>query len=126
MDEKKFTYRFSPQLGIFFKHYFGKIVIEDITSSWDYLIKNHFIPPETKGFVLDYRNAVMDIRTEQHTAIDNYYKNHLEVFKGLKIAILTENPQNVVITILVESKGEGYHSKPFSTMEAAIAWVLER
>lgn len=123
MDEK-FTFQYSHQLGIFFKYYYGQITVEDINSSWDYIIQNHFIPPETKGFILDYRNAVITVPADKHTAIADYYNSHLEVFKGYKIAVLTEHPQNVVITILVESKNDGYQSKPFSTMQAAIKWVL--
>ncbi len=123
MDEN-FTYRFSKSLGVFFKNYNGNITLENINSSWDYIISNHLIPPETKGFVLDYRNAIMNIPPNHHDGIVDYYTKHLDVFGGLKIAILADNPQNVVITVLVESKDNGYKSKPFSTMQAAIAWVL--
>jgi hypothetical protein len=120
---EKVTFQFSPSLGIFFKHYYGSITLEDIRSSWEYIIHNHLIPAETKGFIVDYRNAIMNIPADQHPSIADYYKEHLEVFNNCKIGVLTENPQNVVISILVESKDEGYHSKPFSTMEAAVRWV---
>ena len=124
MINEKVTIQFSPSLGIFFKHYYGIISLEDIRSSWEQIFYTDLIPSETKGFVVDYRNAVMNIPPGQHARIAEYYKEHLEVFNNRKIAVLTENPQNVVISILVESKDEGYQSKPFSTMEAAVRWVL--
>jgi len=122
--EKNFTFQFDSSLGIFFKYYFGPITLEDIGDSWEYVIENHLIPEGTKGFVLDYRNAVMNILPDKHPRIADFYKNNLDLYGNKKIAILTDNPHNVVISILVESKDEGYHSKPFSTMEAAIQWVL--
>ena len=123
MDEK-FSFHFSSSLGIFFKHYYGNITLDDIYSSWKYVIDNHLIPSETKGFILDYRDATLDFPPKQHSAISDFYKSHLEVFGNLKIAILTDNPQNVVVSVLVESEDEGYHSRPFTTMQAAIVWVL--
>ncbi|MBE0651718.1 MAG: hypothetical protein IH595_12875 [Bacteroidales bacterium] len=121
---EKVTFQFSHSLGIFFKHYYGNITLEDIISSWENIIDNHLIPAETKGFVLDYRNAIIKVSPGHSASIANFYKSHLEVFNNLKIAILTDKPENVVISILVESKDEGYQSKPFSTMEAAVRWVL--
>lgn len=123
MDEK-FSFQFSPSLGIFFKHYYGNISLEDINSSWEYIIENNFIPSDTKGFILDYRGAVINIPPNQSSGIADFYKDHLEVFGGFKIAIITDNPKNVVISYLVNAVDLGYQSKPFSTMHAATAWVL--
>lgn len=123
MDEK-FSFQFSSSLGIFFKHYYGKISLEDINSSWEYIMENQFIPPDTKGFILDYRDAVIDIPPNKSTGIADFYKSHLEIFGGARIAILTDNPKNVVISYLVNSVDVGYQSKPFSTMHAATAWVM--
>lgn len=122
--EENFTFQFDSSLGIFFKYYFGPITLEDIGDSWEHVIKNQLIPEGTRGFVLDYRNAEINIPPARHTHIADFYKNHLEIFNNTKIAILTDNPKNVVISILVESKDEGYKSRPFSTMESAIRWVL--
>ena len=124
MDEK-FSFQFSPSLGIFFKHYYGNITLDDINSSWEYIIDNHFIPPGTKGFIMDYRGAVINIPPNQSTGIADFYKNHLDIFGGFKIAILTDNPKNVVISFLVKSVDKGYQSRPFSTMHAATEWVLK-
>lgn len=124
--DKNFTFQFSNSLGIFFKYYYGDITLEDIKNSWEYIIHNQAIPEETKGFILDYRGAVLNIPPIQSAEIANFYKSHLEIFGGLKIAILTDKPKNVVISVLVESKNEGYQSRPFSTMQAAIAWVLDK
>jgi len=122
--ERKFKYVFDNKNGILFKYYFGDIKIEDIESSWDLAINTGLIPKETKGFILDYQNAAFDIKISEYHKISDYYRNHIEVFGGVKIAIITQSPRDVVIPTLVESHDNGYLSRPFSTLEAAIRWVL--
>lgn len=122
--EKKFEYKFNNSLSILFKTYYGPITIEDIESSWVYAFENNIIPKVKKGFILDYRNSNFNIEIEDHILIANFYKKHIDIFGNYKIAILTENPKDIVIPILVEAKDEGYSSRPFSTLEAAIEWIL--
>ena len=56
--------------------------------------------------------------------ISDYYKNHLDIFYKRKIAIITENPKDIVVPYLVQKKDEGYLSNPFSTIEGAVEWIL--
>jgi hypothetical protein len=123
--DKNFKYEFDHLTGILFKYYYGPITIEDISSSWEYAFKNNLIPKDVKGFVLDYRDANFNMELEEHTQISDFYKKNIEVFRNLKIAVITENPNDVVIPILVEYKDDGYFSKLFSTTKAAITWVLD-
>lgn len=122
--EKNFEYRFDKSLGIVFKTYHGPISIEDITHSWKYAFENKLIPDSIKGFILDYRDANFNLKVGEHDEIAIFYKKHLNVFGNLKIAILTENPRDIVIPMLVENKDDGYQSKAFSTLQAATNWVL--
>lgn len=124
MKEKKFSYYFDEGRGILFKTYYGAITIEDINSSWEFAFREGLIPHKMKGFVLDYRSANFDVEPERHAEIAAFYKRHIDVFGGYKIAIVTEAPRDIVIPVLVEMHDEGYHSRPFSTMEAAVSWVL--
>jgi hypothetical protein len=122
--EEKVKYNFDKSTGILYKYYFGSITIEDISSSWDYAIANGIIPADTKGFILDYTNANVDVKLNEVGKIPEYYKQHLDIFGNKKIAIITQTPRDIVIPILVESKDSGYSSHPFYTREAAIEWVL--
>lgn len=123
--DKNFAFQFDDSTGILYKHYFGSIKFEDIFSSWDYAIENNIIPDGTKSFILDYREATFDINIKETDKIAKYYFEHLSVFRNCKIAIITQNPKDVVIPALVETKDHGYKSKPFYTVEAAIDWVLK-
>ncbi len=120
----KFEYQFDSVSGIFFKNYNGEITLEDITSSWEYIFKNSLIPKEIKGFIVNYKNAILNMKINEYEGIVNFYKNNLDVFGNYKIAVITTNPRDIVIPILVESKDNGYQSKPFSTIKAAMVWVL--
>lgn len=123
MEEKKFSYYFDEERGILFKTYYGAITIEDINSSWEFAFREGLILEIKCGFVLDYRKASFDVVPVRHVEIAAFYKRHIEVFGGYKIAIVTEAPRDIVIPVLVEMHDEGYSSRPFSTIEAAIAWV---
>ena len=105
--KEKFKYHYDSKLGILYKYYYGSITISDISDSWEFAFKNNLIPKETKGFILDYRNASFDLDDEEYTEIPDFYKKHLDIFGNKRIAIITESAKDVVVPILVEAKDEG-------------------
>lgn len=121
-----FKYEFDSNSGILFKYYYGLITFEDIAISWEFAISNNIIPKNTKGFILDYRNASFNIDVSEYNKIPAFYKQYSSIFYGYKIAILTESPKDIVIPILVKEKDDGYESRPFTTLEAAIKWILAK
>ena len=124
--KERFNYNYDEETGILFKNYFGKITLKDITSSWDKEIKNNKIPSNTKGFVLDYRDATFDLKENEISGISDYYKNNLKIFNNMRIAIITESPKDIVVPFLVKENDFNYSSKPFTTVKAAINWVLHQ
>jgi len=79
---------------------------------------------EIRGFVLDFQEAELNIDKEEVSKIAQFYHSHLDYFKGTKIATISVTPEQVVVSTLVAKKDNGYTSRPFSTIEAAIDWVL--
>ncbi len=120
---KNYAYYFDPETCIMYKFYYGDIRLDDIITSWDYAIESKIIPQETIGFVLEYRKAHLRIPVSHYKLIPAYYQKHPEIFNGKRVAILTTNPKDIVIPLLVETEDQGYQSKPFSTEEAAIKWI---
>ena len=119
-----FKYHFNSSLGILFKYYYGNITLTDIENSWHYAFQNNLITDNVTGFVLDYSEANLNINPEDFYKISDFYKQNINYFNHKKIGIVTNNPKDVVIPMLVETKDEGYASHPFSTIESAIDWVL--
>ncbi|PLX02856.1 MAG: hypothetical protein C0595_09315 [Marinilabiliales bacterium] len=122
--DQKFKYHYDDSIGIMFKYYYGPISIEDIESSWEYVFENDIIPKNVKGFILDYKHANFSFNIEKYITIPEFYKKHLEIFGNKKIAIITVQPKDIVIPVLVSNNDDGYISRPFSTLESAILWVL--
>jgi len=122
--EEKFKYSFDESTRILYNYYYGQITIDDIYSSWEYVISKHLIPEKTKGFIVDYRKATFNVKVREYSKISDYYKNHLDVFRNYKIAMITQNPKDIIVPLLVESKDEGYFTKTFFTEEAAVEWIL--
>ena len=119
----KFKYSFDPSTRILYKDYFGTVSLEEIYHSWDFAITNNVIPNDTIGFILDYRKATFDFEIKLYGKIAEYYENHLQIFGGKKIGIISENPRDVAVLMLFKSKENGYLTKPFFTLEGAIEWV---
>jgi hypothetical protein len=123
--EEKFKIVFDRSAGILYKYYYGAITYDNIFSSWDYAIANNLIPKETKGFILDYREATFEVILKEYWRISDYYRNHLEIFGNKKIAVITQTSKDVLIPSLLESEDESYLSKPFYTYEAALRWIFK-
>lgn len=122
--KEKFKYSFDNSTGILYKEYFGIISLKEIYSSWDYAINNNIIPAETIGFILEYQKATFDFEIKLYSKIADYYRDHIEIFQGRKIAIISENPKDVAVMMLIKTKDKEYTSKPFSTLKAAKEWIL--
>ena len=117
-------YEYHPELNILFKNYYGPISIEDIFSSWEHAFNNNIIPSDIKGFILDFRESTFDFKTERFIEIVDFYKRNINIYRGKKVALISTNPNDLVVPILFNSKDKGYVSKSFSTRKASVEWVL--
>lgn len=99
------------------------MTLENIYSSWDELIEQNIIPNETKGFIVDYREAHFQFDVTKYHFISDYYKKNIEIFGKRKIAILSETPKDVALLILVQLKDNGYKTNPFTTLPSALNWI---
>lgn len=115
---------FNPLSRILFKYYYGLISVEDIKNSWTDAIAKKQIPDNVRGFVLDYRKAHFDFEPRRLTEIAEFYMANIHVFGNKYIAMVADNPKDIVYPILFQAEDKGCVTKPFSTMEAAVAWVL--
>lgn len=126
MSTSGYRYEFNETLKIMYKYYFGDVTLDLITSSWDWAIQNQIIPSGAVGFLLDYKQANFQVPIAELPGISDYYRAHPELFHNKRIAVVTENPKDVVVPILVSEKDFGYQSRPFSTVKAGVSWILNR
>lgn len=118
-------YNYDTNSRVFTKNYLGEVTLESITSSWNKLIEENRIPKETVGFILDYRKANFNMPLHKLKGISEYYRAHLDVFGGKRVAIVTESSKDIIVPVIVLKEDSGYESKPFSTIKAAQFWVTD-
>lgn len=123
MKTLKFRYEFNKENKILYKQYYGNLTYEEIISSWEYAFKNNLIPEETKGFLMDYREASISSPIKEHVKLPEFFQQHLNIFGKRKMAVITNKPKDIVIPIMIKQKEYNFVSEPFSTEEGAIKWL---
>lgn len=122
--EPKFLTRFDNYTGIFIKEYFGEITIKDLICSWEDIIQKSLIPPNTKRFLISYKEATISFSTKHITEIANLYKEHDAIFGGAKIAMVMDTPEKVVFPNLMLTQDINFMLNMFNSMGAAIDWLI--
>jgi hypothetical protein len=118
-------FNFDTTQKIFYKYYSGKVTYRDFESSWLDVIQNNVCPTETKGFLLDYREAILEVPMNEAKMIADFFLAHLNVFGNKKIAFIASTPEQIVLPVLLSEYDLNYQSRPFSTIEAAESWIIE-
>ena len=119
----KVEYYYDSVTRIFYKSYFGNITFKDIVGSWEYAIRENLIPAETIGFILDYRGVGLNLEIKDAGSITGFYDQHLDIFANKKIALVMENPDQVISPILAQIKGTRYFPRAFASKGPAVVWV---
>jgi len=71
----KFQYSIDKENHILFKKYLGKLTIEDMHNSWDYVNEHKLISFDIIGFMLDFNDAHFDFKDGDK--IPQYFKKKL-------------------------------------------------
>lgn len=117
------SFSYDADLKIFMKKHIGDVSMQDIKDSWQWAFENNIIPKGTTRFLLDYRDAIILDTVKSSNSIMEYYKENLKYFENTKIAIVSEEPKNVALSILISKNDYSYESRPFSSFENAIDWL---
>jgi hypothetical protein len=120
----KFKFENDDVNGIFYKHFYGTITVEDVIKSWDEAMRDNIIPNGTKRFIINFLNGHAAYKAENTKLLENFYQNHAELFKGVRIAIVTIIPEDIIVPMLMKRESGLYCLAPFSTIEAAVDWVM--
>jgi hypothetical protein len=101
------------------------VLLEDIFKTWKKVIQNKEIPDNVKRFVISYKNAIINFPSEAVSEIARFYNQNVEIFNGVKIAMLMESPDQVVFPHLMEKEKVSFKINVFYTLEAAFRWLNE-
>lgn len=110
--------------SILFRKFFGYVGIDEIIASWDSLVKSDLLQATTKGVITDLTECSLKMAPSSINYLIEYMERKV-VLHGLKIAVISDSPENIVFPILGESLGVKIKIKPFSTSDAAVKWILQ-
>ena len=109
--------------SILVRDFTGKVGVQDIIKSWDYIIEHKLIEDTTKGVINNLSACDLQMNLESFDTLIAYLKEQKQL-SSLKLAVICDNPRTIVFPTLGEAKERSLQIKPFSTMEAARNWVL--
>jgi len=78
----------------------------------------------TKGIINNISSCALHMDMDSFKVLINFLKTQ-DLLKKTKLAVICDNPKTIVFPALGESKEDELKIKPFSTMNAAVNWVLE-
>lgn len=109
---------------VLYKSFKGTITARDFELQWQLAIDNNVISSDILGFIIDCRHAVFKIDAEETSIITKIFRDNPNVFRNKKLAYITRLPEQIILPILLQEHDYNYQTKPFSTKEAALNWIL--
>ena len=99
------------------------VTVDEIIASWEYLLSNSLLSNITKGVINNLTGCNLQMNIESFKRLIAYLRSQ-EIFKSIKLAVVCDNPQIIVFPTLGEVKITDLNIKPFTTVEAAVDWIL--
>jgi hypothetical protein len=102
----------------------GTLTIQEIINHWSTLVDQNMIGSQIKGFVIDCRNANIRMEIHEVANLAAFHRNHFKYFEYKRFAYITQSPEQILLPLLLREEDDRYETMPFSTMKAAIDWVM--
>ncbi len=109
--------------SILIRNFIGNVDVNDIIDSWEYLNQNKLIDKKIKGIINNLTGCELHMDMESFVTLIAYLKKE-DYIKNIKLAVISDNPKTMVFPFLGENQENKLKIKPFSTMEAAVDWIL--
>ena len=114
---------FHEQDDVLIRRFSGEVCFDAIMESWENLISSYSNLEKYKGILTTYLDADMKEEASNLNIMVEFFQSHMDQLKNLRIAVVMNTPM-VTNTIIVSQKVRSLQIKPFSTVEAAISWIL--
>ncbi len=109
--------------SILIRNFIGQVNVNDIINSWEYLNQNKLIDKKIKGVINNLSGCELIMDMESFKTLITYLKKE-DSIKKIKLAVISDNPETMVFPFLGENQESELKIKPFSTMEAAVNWII--
>ena len=108
--------------NILVRKFTGSVNMTDVINSWQEDLDNQTVHKNLKGVITDFTECKNNATINELNKIVAFYKKNNHIFKHIKLAVVLDTP-NVVILLMFEDIYSEIHHKAFSTYDAALAWV---
>ena len=109
--------------SILIRNFVGKVTVQDIIDSWEYLRENKLVNKNIKGVLNNLSNCELTMNLKSFEIVLSYIKKQ-DFLKGVKIAVVSNSSKIIIFPILAEKQQGSLKIKPFSTFDAAVNWIL--
>jgi len=109
---------------ILVREFLGTVSVNDIIDSWEYLIENKLLTSNLKGVINDLSNCTLNMDMNSFETLMKYLKSN-EILKSLRLAVITNNPHNIVFPIIAELEKKDLEVGTFSTLDASVNWIIQ-
>jgi hypothetical protein len=87
--------------SILIRRFIGKVSIEDIINSWEYLNKNKLINDKIKGVINNLSCCELIFDMENFNDLLNYLNKH-DYIKKIKLAVISDSPKTIIFPFIGE------------------------
>ena len=101
----------------------GDVYLQDVIDSWNEIFSRYDDLTAFKGIVTNMLDAEMQHEDKNLNILVEYLKGNLDRMGNMKIAMVMDTPQ-VTNTILMGRKMKQLQIRPFTTMDAAMSWII--
>lgn len=109
--------------SILIRRFSGKVGLKEIIESWDYLLGSGLLNPNVKGVINDLSVCNLNMNMDDFREL-MYYLKTKDIFLGVKLAVVCNDPKQIVFPVMGEMKEKGLKIRPFSMEETAKEWIM--
>ena len=109
---------------ILIRDFTGKVSFKDNLDSWNSLVESKTINNKVKGVINNLLGSEIEMDMEGFKTVIAFLKKQ-NILKGIKLAVVCDKPGTLVFPILGEHRHSDLQIKPFSSIEAAVAWIIQ-
>ena len=109
--------------SILIRDFADKVSVENIINSWDTLLEQGMLTSNIKGVINNISGCELAMDLDSFYTLIDYIKSK-DVLRSIKLAVVCNNPSMIVFPIMGETEVKELHIKPFSTIEAAVDWIM--
>lgn len=109
--------------AILIRKFSGSVGLKEIIDSWDYLLGSGMLNSEVKGVINDLSDCDLQMDMNNFNELIWYLKSK-DIFHQAKLAVICNDPKQIIFPVMGEMKEKGLNIRPFSIEDAAVEWIM--